>query len=385
MKLIANIEALLAPLSGVGVYSRELLIRLSAAPAVEEIVFFAGHRRLDPRDANAILQGSSENDAGDGGKPQGRRITRLLRRHLPELLWLASHFMFWWRTRKLGDHVYVELNNVARPFVGRTLLVCHDLSHIHYPQYHPAERRRYFRLFFWRSLNGADVVATVSHAVAREISQRFNRNCVVIPPAVDTTAIDRDGDRLKRLADQYDLPDRFLLTVASLEPRKNLEGLIDAWLGLDAGLRAQIPLIMVGGEGWENAALKQRLQELEKTGQVRHLGYVPGSALDGIYQLATAFALLSHYEGFGIPVVEAMACGIPVLISTDPALVETAGGAARVVDASDLQAATAALTELLGDEALRARLVNAGRENVARFSWDKSARLLLDACLLPVN
>lgn len=376
MKLIVNIEALLTPLSGVGVYTRELLSRLAASPEVDDIVYFAGHRPIPKRDAEAIVNGTP---VAAGGRP-GRRTTRLLRLLLPEALWLLSHGLFWWRTRALRDHIYIELNNIARPFAGRTLLVCHDLSHIYYPAYHPAERRRYFRLFFRRSLRRADIVGTVSKAVATDIAQRFGRDCLVIPPAVDTAGIDRHADRLAQLATRHQLPERFLLTVASLEPRKNLEGLIEAYLGLDAGIRDQTPLILVGGQGWENARLKSLLEALAQTRQVRHLGYITTEELTGIYQLATAFALLSHYEGFGIPVIEAMACGTPVLISKDPALVETAGDAAMVVDAADRTAATEALAALIDDQDLRDRLISAGVANARRFSWDKSVRRLLDAC-----
>lgn len=402
MKLITNLEPLLTQLSGVGVYTRELLVRLIEAPEVEDVRFFIGHRPVSHAEGLAILEGRED----EGELPPPRLIVRLLKPFVPrrirksllarlllnsfspglllkslapELLWDLSHMLFWWRTRALSDYIYVEPNNIARPFRGRTLLICHDLSHLHYPDFHPAERRAYFSRYFEKSLHRATFVASVSHAVAKELIARYDlEDCGVVPPATNATVA--EGARLAAIQRQYQLPPRFILTVGSLEPRKNLEGLIHAYLRLDKGIREHIPLLMAGGEGWLNETLRETIDQLHARGQARHLGYVPEQDLYGIYQSATLFVLLSHYEGFGIPVIEAMTCGTPVVISRDPALMETAGDAACVVDVDEPAQVTSALKHLLEDEDERASLVELGCRNVTRFSWDQSARTLLDYC-----
>lgn len=155
---------------------------------------------------------------------------------------------------------------------------------------------------------------------------------------------------------KYDLPREFVLFVGALEPRKNLKGLIEAYSALPEGLKRNFPLIFVGSCGWNN----EEIMALMQKGQIRFLGYVPEKDLATLYSCAALPVYPSWYEGFGLPVLEAMACGCPVLASTDAALRELSAQSACHVEPGDIDAMANALQELLEDENRRHLLSLAG-------------------------
>jgi alpha-1,3-rhamnosyl/mannosyltransferase len=161
------------------------------------------------------------------------------------------------------------------------------------------------------------------------------------------------------------------LAVSTLEPRKNLPRLLMAYARLPEALRARHPLALVGAKGWLNAELEQHLAPLERTGQLRRLGYVSQEDLPALYAGAHAFAYPSLYEGFGLPLLEAMASGAPALSSRCSSLPEVAGAAALLIDPEDLDALTAGLERLLDDAPWRVQARARGLEQARRFSWER--------------
>jgi glycosyltransferase involved in cell wall biosynthesis len=168
---------------------------------------------------------------------------------------------------------------------------------------------------------------------------------------------------------RHDLPERFVLGVGTLEPRKNLTRLIDAYTALPEQVRASTPLALVGPKGWEADEIERRAGEAG----VRITGFVSDEDLALLYSGCTAFAYPSLYEGFGLPVLEALAAGAPTVTATNSSLPEVAGDAALLVDAHDTRAIADALQRLLTDDALAARLRAAGPERAAAFSWARTA------------
>lgn len=180
-----------------------------------------------------------------------------------------------------------------------------------------------------------------------------------------------DRGELDRVRGRYALPDQFVLYVGTLEPRKNIPRLLRAF----AQVRRAHPaarLIMVGQLGWKYRAVWHEIESLGLADAVQWLGYVPGADLPALYSLATVFAFPSLYEGFGLPVIEAMACGTPVLTSQGTALAEVAGEAALLVDPLDEAAIAQNLLCLLTDAALRAELRARGLDRAAEFSWERA-------------
>jgi glycosyltransferase involved in cell wall biosynthesis len=162
----------------------------------------------------------------------------------------------------------------------------------------------------------------------------------------------------------------YVLAVGTLEPRKNLERLVAAWTALDPAVRGEHVLALVGPRGWDDAPILAAARDAG----VRLLGRVDEDELRALYAGCTAFAYPSLYEGFGLPVLEAMAAGAPVLTSRTSSLPEVAGDAALLVDPSDERAIGAALERLLGDAVLVAELRTRGRQRAAEFSWERTAR-----------
>ncbi|HSJ53020.1 MAG TPA: glycosyltransferase family 1 protein, partial [Anaerolineae bacterium] len=188
-----------------------------------------------------------------------------------------------------------------------------------------------------------------------------------------------DREALARVRARYGLPPRFVLGLGTLQPRKNFEGLVEAFRHLvesEPGL-ADLWLVIAGGKGWlydELLALAGRYGVEER---VLFPGFVDDEALPALYSLASALAFPSWYEGFGLPVLEALACGTPVVAADNSSLPEAVGDAGLLIDAADVAGLASALGRLLLDEELRAQLREAGYRQARRFTWEAAARQLL--------
>lgn len=177
---------------------------------------------------------------------------------------------------------------------------------------------------------------------------------------------------------RHNLPNSYLLSVATLEPRKNLNGLLDAYTQLDTSIQQQYPLVIVGAKGWEASHFYKRLQQLHKQGRVQLLGYLPQQEMPLLYAAAKMLIYPSLYEGFGMPVLEAMAQQTPVITSNCSSLPEVAQGAACLVDPHDTAALAQTITELLNNPVLQQQLIQKGLQRSQQYSWENSAQRMLD-------
>jgi glycosyltransferase involved in cell wall biosynthesis len=191
-----------------------------------------------------------------------------------------------------------------------------------------------------------------------------------------------DTEVLSSVRRRYRLPGRFLLGLSTLQPRKNFEGLVDAFeliaanRGLQPGM-ADLDLVVAGEEGWLFEGIAERVQAKGLADRVHFLGRVPDDDLPAVYSLAEVFAFPTWYEGFGIPVVEAMACGTPVVASDNSSLPEAVGNAGIMVGAGDTAGLADGIVRILSDDALKGRLVSEGFKHARQFSWRRSAEQLL--------
>lgn len=261
------------------------------------------------------------------------------------------------------------------PSIPRVVTL-HDLTPLLFPAFHPWYRVAAFRLLTRRALARADHVIVDASHTKQDLVRRglaADGNITVIPLGVGATFTSADQ---RGGADRYDLPDRYILTVGVLEPRKNHLGLLRAVLRLHAQ-GDPISVVMVGRDGWhwQDPLATPELAPLRPW--VRVLRNVPDTALVDIYRRATVFAYPSLYEGFGLPVLEAMACGVPVVASNRSSLPEVAGEAALLVDPTQPEALAAALRAVLRDTGLRQRLIAAGLERARAFSWQQTAERTL--------
>ncbi len=280
-----------------------------------------------------------------------------------------------------GADVY-HAPDVVYPPVRRmpVVMTVHDLSYLVYPRYHTRLNGGYLRLITPAVTRRAGLIIADSEATRRDLVERAHvapRKVRVIYPGI--SALFRrppPPDRLRAVRERYGLPDAFILSVGTLEPRKNLAGTLRAYRLLRNRLGDAPPLALVGDAGW-------RLDEADLFGaqedpSLRRLGFVPDEDLPALYAACSAFVYPSFYEGFGLPVAEALALGAPVVTSNLSSLPEVAGDAALLVNPRDVEDIAAALARVLQDDALATRLRTAGPARAARFTYEHCARRTVD-------
>ena len=254
------------------------------------------------------------------------------------------------------------------------VLTLHDLIGMLFPQNFPPVSRLYWSKWLPFTAQFARRIIADSDCTRRDIMRLLHipaeRICV-IPLGVDARFQPQSNDAIRKVREQYSLQTEYILYVGTLEPRKGVDTLIDAFGRLDEGHAHE--LVIAGKKGWYWDAILKRIKP-ELAARVRVLEYVPDDSLPALYAGAAAFAFASRYEGFGLPVLEAMACGTPVVCADSSSLPEVAGDAARLVPADDPESLARALQELMHDRARADSLRHKGVERARQFTWEKTAR-----------
>jgi glycosyltransferase involved in cell wall biosynthesis len=336
------------PLAGVGVYTTEIL----HAMAVD---------RPDCRLTVYVPPGIAI-PTGPG----------LMSRPLPATPLLGRHLQWPARLRRLRPDAFfgpvgaLPLTNVGCPSV----ITVHDLAIYRNPSWFPSRQPLSTRLVVPRSLERADVVISVSHNTAHDLEELFGvprSRIAVVPEGVASSFRPLGSEALAEARVRLRLPERFILFVSTIEPRKNLGTLLEAW----AMMRHRPDLVVVGGWGWNFEPIKERMARLGDG--LHHLDHVDRADLPAVYNLARILAHPAWYEGFGLPPLEAMACGTPVVVSDRSSLPELVGDAGLVVAADDARAWTRALEKVLDVSELAADLKRRGILRAAEFSWARAA------------
>ena len=263
-----------------------------------------------------------------------------------------------------------------------TVVTVHDVAEFIEPGKYSLLRRHLRRASIRLSVRSADCLIAVSQstmAALRQVVRVSPESIVVIGEGVsfgDGVPADAGQPPIGR-RDSLRLPPRYILYVGVVERTKQVEAVVRAFSGLESFLRASHAVVIAGRSGSAAGDVEQAVRETGLTGKVISLGYVPDRDLELVYKGASAFVYPSLVEGFGLPVLEAFAAGIPVIASNIPALAEVAGDAAILVDPRDLHALQEAIQSVLTDDSLRVRLVTRGYERLARFSWAETARRTL--------
>jgi len=256
----------------------------------------------------------------------------------------------------------------------RTVLTVHDLIYVLFPEYHLPMNYHFLRLMMPRFAHRADAIIAISECTRRDLVRLWQipeQKIHVIYEGIDPRFRPvTDGVAMERLRQRLGLPERFALYVGTIEPRKNLPRLFEAW----TRLKKPIPLVIAGKKGWLYQETFACVEALGLEDHVRFTGFVADEDLPALYSAAEIFIFPSLYEGFGLPVLEAMACGTPVITTTGGSLPEVADDAALVVDPTDVDALTEALSRLLRDESLRHDYSERGLARSRAFSWEHTAR-----------
>ncbi len=260
-----------------------------------------------------------------------------------------------------------------------SVVTIHDLSFLFYPHSFRPVNRLYLKLFARLSARRARRVIAVSESTKRDAVKQYGiapDKVDVVHNGVDPAFRPFPADQVSAFRADRGLPERFILFVGTLEPRKNIARLIQAYAQLPG---ARPPLFFVGGKGWYYDEIFALVERLNLGADVHFVGYVSTQDLPWWYNAAQVFVYPSLYEGFGLPPLEAMACGTPVITSAASSLPEVVGQAGLLIDPTDTEGLTAAMAQCLADADLRAQMKAMGLARAAGFSWQETARQTVDS------
>lgn len=301
-----------------------------------------------------------------------RRVTRWpTHQPLVRILWEQFALPMWarWDSLRLL-HGLAFVLPVVRPCPA--VVTVYDLSFARFPQFFHGANAAYLRLFTRLACRAAERVIAISESTRRDIAQLYGIPLARIDlarPGVDPIFCPLPREQVQAFRQQRGLPETFILHVGTLEPRKNHLKLLEALARLST-----FHLFCIGGQGWGYEAIYAAVERLNLKERVTFVGYAPAQELPLWYNAATLLAYPSLYEGFGMPVLEAMACGTPVITSNLSALPEAAGEAGMLVSPHDTEELAAAIHRLLSDADLRRQLSQAGLAHAAKFTWERTAR-----------
>jgi glycosyltransferase involved in cell wall biosynthesis len=344
--------------TGTEAYSYHLIRAL--APRLRETDRLRLYYRAPPPDGTDPLKGAADGEARVIPFPRLWTHTRLsweMLRSPPDLLFVPAHVL-----------------PLVRP--ARTLVTVHDLGYRAFPDAHPPGQRRYLELSTRWNVRVASHVLADSGATREAIVEAYSipqdKISIVYPGYAPDLEPVRDPDRIGSARRRYGIPGDYLLFIGRIQPRKNLSRLIAAFAQI-ASRYPDLTLVLAGPSGWLTGGILEQVQNSRVSSRVQFPGYIAAEDKAAIISGARAFAYPSLYEGFGFPVLEAQACGTPVLSSSTSSLPEVAGKGALLVDPEDTGAIAAGLSRLLDEPHLRQSLITHGFENLSRFSWDLAA------------
>lgn len=300
--------------------------------------------------------------------PFSNPFTRLIREHLLMPL-------FYKKERLDIIHNTKSAISIFKPC--KTVVTLHDIIPLTNPETETFMARVYWSIQMPIAARRADRIITISEYAKKEISGYFgitSEKITVIPncfeerfrPVSDTKALDE-------IRSKYTLPESFILYVGTIQPRKNLNMLIKAFYNLKKNGKINKKLVIAGRKGWLYSSLFKLIKELRIEEEVIFTGFVPDEDLPYVYNMAYLFVYLSLFEGFGIPPLEAMACGVPVICSNTTSIPEVVGDAGILVDPYDQKAVEDAIISVLSDQARQEELREKGLKQARKFSWERTA------------
>ncbi|MBN1595729.1 glycosyltransferase family 4 protein [candidate division FCPU426 bacterium] len=284
------------------------------------------------------------------------------------------------RSQREKIDVYYEPNYIPTGIRAKRLVTTvHDFSFHLYPEWHPGDRINYFRKYFYERIEQSDIITTDSQFIkeqAREILGFSADRVAVVPMGIETSLFKKYAEEeVRALKTRLRLPEHFVLFVGSIEPRKNIGNLLQAYMRLPAYLKREYKLVLVGFSGWKNSAIMDLIRQMKE--HVIFLGYLNVIELALIYNAAAVFAYPSLYEGFGLPPLEAMACGTPVMVSKVTSLPEICGEGVFYCDPYQVGDISEKMKIMLEDESLRRRLQAAGKKQALKYTWEGAARQMI--------
>lgn len=369
LRVALNAWSLVSTHTGIASYTRNLALALQRLGKVELNLFYGLNWSSDVRDTPVAGVDS---------------LKVWVKRMVPKpyaVMRLVQQQRFNAGVRGLHSDLYHEPSFLPFRFDGPTVITVHDLSPLHYPETHPRARVREVEERLPQAVQSASAIITDSQFIKNELNQTLNLiadNVIVTPLGVGTSYRPRSAAETASVLATYGLVHgSYIFAVGTLEPRKNLLQAINAHAGLPEAVRRSMPLVIAGMRGWLSGDLEARIRKYEERGEVRWLGYVPAQTLPVLYSGARMLVYPSFYEGFGLPVLEAMASGIAVITSNRASLPEVAGEVGLMVDPEDVDGLREQMRCLIEDNAEAARRGALGIDRARQFTWEACAQKTL--------
>ena len=365
MKVILSVEPVRFPLTGIGRYAYELAKGMQASGQVDELKLFSGTRFLpglpEPANTSGGTHGLKQLVQKNGLAMEAYRLLMPMLRKQS----LKGH----------GDFIYHGPNFFLPPFPGRKVATFHDLSPFKWAECFDPVKVRYLQREFRKTLDTADALITDSEYTRRELAEFAGwplEKIHAVPLAAGPEFRPRTEDEVRPVLERHDLNYQgYSLFVGTIEPRKNIIRLLDAYELLPKAIRQKWPLILTGYRGWKSDDIHARIKNAERQGWAKYLGFLPSEELPLLYSGARLFVFLSLYEGFGLPVLEAMQSGVPVVCSDRASLPEVAGEAALLKNPDDLEGLAEAFLLVLDSDEYRERLILTANQQTKQFTWQR--------------
>ncbi len=371
MRILVDIRHLNSPEpSGVGEYTLQLLRTLFDIDKVNEYILLSSGKTVT-------------NHFSTLSNPSVRCVhLPLPNKLLNARIILLQHPHFNWYIREAIDLIFLpNLNVVSLPTDIPTILTIHDVSWKFFPELYSKKMQLWHRVLRPEQLmHSARHIISPSESTTQDVIDTFSispARLTTIPHGVDPMYSDKMQARDHGVRSRYKLPKRFALFVGTLEPRKNLLALIEGIKQYRRSFNDDISLVLVGKWGWKSTQLRHRLWKRDVKDWIHPIGYIPAQDKPAFYRSAQIFTWPSLYEGFGLPVLEAMACGTPVITSRNSSLPELTNDAAILLDPYNSDDMTSAIKHLLRSQPLQQRLRTRGLEQAKHYSWIQTAQRTL--------
>ena len=358
-KLVIDSVPLLSPLTGIGRYIYEISKELEKRDAFE-INYFYGYY------SDKLMNPSS--------KPTVKSLKTIITRFTFIKKLVREIILLLGKINAKSYDIYWEPNLLPNQNIKTKKLITtvHDFSFILHKEYHPKERIEYIDKYFTKNIIKSDMIITGSHFTKNEILQRLDfkeEQIEVIYHGIDHNLFQVYSN--EDLKVDFELPKKFILSVGSIEPRKNLIGLLEAYSKLSLEIKKEYKLVIAGFKGWENKEIMALIEKNQEN--IHYLGFISDKELSIVYNLASLFVFPSFYEGFGLPVLEAMACGTPVVCSDSSSIPEVGGDAVVYCDPNNTDDISNKIVQVLNDTELQKSMKVSGIKRAKEFTWEKSA------------
>ncbi len=393
MQVVFDINPLYPPRTGIGHYTARLAENLLQDDAFQ-LIGAGLFNSLDSKMIHALIKAGYPDQQTNQATPSLEKqlsaieVLRNILRSVPLVRSVKQGIANRTNIRiakQFPDAVFWVPNYICPPVDNPSVVTIHDLSHLRFKEVHPNARIKWLEKGLADSIERATKLIAVSEFTRQEIVNLFGakeEKIQIVSPGVGPEFFQQyTEDQLNQSRKKYHLPENYLLSVGTLEPRKNLSGLLKAFQQLPKKLRSLYPLVLVGAKGWGHNRLDEDVERLERQGELLRLGYVPQNELPLVYKNATLLAYMSIYEGFGMPIAEAMAAGVPVVCSDISAMPEVAKDTALLANPHAPESIAECLQRLIEEPEFRKKCISSGRIEAKEHTWTNSAIRLKEILL----